>query len=193
MPTNNEHIHDTGIYFITFTNYKWIPLFQLTNGYPFVYNWFDSLKRGGHSVLGYVIIPNHVHALIGYKKTKNSVNTILGNGKRFMAYDIVEQLKQAGNDEMLKTLAEGVTPSDKQKGKLHEVFEDTSDIKLCRTYKFVQQKLDYIHSNPVSKKWTLADNPTNYEHSSARFYETGVQGSYEVLHANDWIIANWTE
>jgi REP element-mobilizing transposase RayT len=193
MPVNKEHIFDTGIYFVTFTNYKWLPLFQITNGYEFVYKWFDRLKERGNSVLGFVIMPNHVHVLVGYRKAEKSINTIVGNGKRFMAYDIVDRIKEIGNAALLKSLSEGVTPSDWRKGKLHEVFKESFDIKLCRTYKFVAQKLDYIHSNPVSKKWSLAADPTLYEHSSARFYATGTQGRYAVAHGNDWIFENWRD
>ncbi len=91
MPVKNEHIFDTGIYLVTFTNCNWIPLFQMGNGFDRVCNWFDSLSRSGHSVLGYVIMPNHVHVLIGYVSCKNSLNTVVGNGKRFMSYDIVDR------------------------------------------------------------------------------------------------------
>lgn len=191
MPVNKEHIFEQGIYFVTITNFKWIPLFQITNGYDLVYKWFDHFKASGHSILGYVVMPNHIHVLIGYKKTDKSINTIVGNGKRFIAYDIVKRIKDAGNNELLKTLSEGVTASDKRRGKLHEVFEPSFDLKLCRTYKFVKQKLDYMHSNPVSKKWSLVTDIADYAHSSARFYETGVQGIYEVGHSNDWIVENW--
>jgi len=191
MPVNKEHIFEPGIYFVTFTNYKWIPLFNITDSYDLVYNWFDILKANGHSILGYVIMPNHVHILIGFTKTKKSINTIIGNGKRFIAYDIIERLKIAGNNELLKTLAEGVSMSDKRKGKLHEVYEPSFDIKLCMTYKFVKQKLDYIHSNPVSKKWSLVTEPADYVHSSAKYYLMGIHGSYKVVDSNDWINENW--
>ena len=78
-----------------------------------------------------------------------------------------------------------------ERGKQHEVFQTSFDMKLCRTYKFVQQKLDYIHANPVSKKWMLANNAIEYVHSSAKFYETGEQGIYDVTHANEWMYKNW--
>ena len=191
MAVDKEHIFEPGIYFVTFTNYKWLRLFEITQSYGIVYKWFNFLKAKGHDILGYVIMPNHVHALIGFKPSKSSINTIIGNGKRFMAYDIVAQLKQANNIQLLNTLAEGVTQSDKRKGKLHEVFEPSFDLKLCRTHKFVKQKLDYIHLNPVSKKWMLVKDIIDYMHSSARFYEIGTHAIYQVTHANDWITENW--
>jgi len=35
------------------------------------------------------------------------------------------------------------------------------------------QKLDYIHSNPLQEKWHLAEFPEDYRYSSAGFYFTG--------------------
>lgn len=191
MAVDKQHIYDPGIYFITFTNYKWMPLFEITRSYDLVYNWFDILKKQSHDILGFVIMPNHIHALIGFKPLEKSINTIVGNGKRFIAYEIVERLKKATNTELLGKMEEGVSVSDKQKGKLHEVFEGSFDLKLCRSYKFLKQKLDYIHSNPVSKKWNLVKQHIDYPHSSAMFYETGKQGIYEVVHVNDWVAENW--
>jgi REP element-mobilizing transposase RayT len=191
MAVDKPHIYDPGIYFLTFTNYKWLPLFAATNSYDLIYKWFDILRSKGHHIIGYVIMPNHVHALIGFHPDGQSINTIIGNGKRFIAYDIVERLKDQKQQELLDKLAEDVSVSDARRGKLHEVYEGTFDIKLCYTYKFLNQKLDYMHANPVSKKWELAQAQSDYVHSSARYYETGVQGIYEVLHVNDWVYDNW--
>lgn len=191
MAVDKQHVFESGLYFLTFTNFKWLPLFEVTKSYELVYNWFDILKSNGDQIVGYVIMPNHVHALIAFYPGKKSINTIVGNGKRFIAYDIVERLEQSGNTRLLKILSEGVSESDRRRGKLHEVFESSFDMKLCRTYKFVKQKLDYMHANPVSKKWMLANYGAEYVHSSAGFYETGKQGIYEVMHANEWMYKNW--
>jgi len=48
----------------------------------------------------------------------------------------------------------------------------------CRTEKFIQQKLGYIHPNPCKAK--LVELPEQYEHSSAKYYFTGEQGVYCV-------------
>jgi hypothetical protein len=92
---------------------------------------------------------------------------------------------------LLEILSSGVIASEKRRGKQHEVFERSFDVKLCRTYKFVNQKLVYIHSNPVSKKWNLAADPTDYIHSSATFYYSGVHGIYTISNVNDWIHEKW--
>ena len=80
--------------FITFTCYKWLPLIEITNSYDLVYKWFDYLKTKGHLVTGYVVMPNHVHALIYFSKTEKPINKIVADGKRFMAYKIVKRVER---------------------------------------------------------------------------------------------------
>jgi hypothetical protein len=65
-------------------------------------------------------------------------------------------------------------------GKKHEIWKDSFDVKECRTEKFVLQKLLYIHNNPCSGKWKLAESPELYLHSSALFYLSGKHSSYPV-------------
>ena len=107
--------HTEGMYFITFTCQHWISLFEITNSYDIVYKWFNYLKLKGHNVKGYVIMPNHLHALIDFSSCEKSINTIVSNGKRFMAYGIVERLKKQNKGEILLQLSEAVINSDRDK------------------------------------------------------------------------------
>jgi len=147
---------------------------------------FNYLKEKGHYITGYVPIaigmPNHIHSLIAFSKTEKNINKIIGNGKRFLAYEIIKRLKHTSNISILNQLAEAVEITDRKRGKLHEVFEDSFDIKECTTQKFINQKLNYIHNNPCSGKWMLADCPQNYLHSSAKFYFIGKHGIFPVTH-----------
>ena len=176
-----HQIHEyDGMYFITFTCYNWLPLFEITNGYHLVYEQFNYLKSCGHSIVGYVIMPNHVHALIHFADTGKKVNTIVGNMKRFLAYSLVKELERQHKTDILKLLAQGVNKTDRSRGKLHEVFEPSFDCKYCYGDNFIEQKLSYIHNNPVESKWQLAESAVEYPHSSAYFYTEGRQGVYEV-------------
>ncbi|MBK5270028.1 MAG: transposase [Bacteroidia bacterium] len=174
-----------GTFFITFTCYQWLPLIEKADGYDIIYKWFDHLKDHGHFINSYVIMPDHVHALISFVETGQSINTVIGNGKRFMAYEIIKRLKQNDEKELLKKLADEVEETRKQNNKLHQVWELSFDWKDCRTNKFINQKLDYIHSNPCRGKWNLCNSPDEYLHSSAKFYLTGEQGIYPVTNVGE--------
>ena len=169
-----------GIYFITFTCCQWLPLIQQTNSYDAVYKWFDYLKSKGHYITGYVIMQNHLHVLIAFRRSGKNIATIISNGKRFIAYEIVKRLQKRGATAILKKLSEAVTTSDRKRGKLHQVFEPSFDWKECRTNSFIKQKLDYMHDNPCKGVWNLAITAADYPHSSAKYYQTGEQGVYEI-------------
>ena len=164
---------EPGTYFCTFTCINWLPLIEETNLYDKIYDWFRIVNKK-HQVTGFVIMPNHLHVLIHIRETGGIINKVLANGKRFMAYEIVKRLEAKNRADLLTILKEGVSPKELVRKKKHRVFVPSSDIKLCDTEKFVIQKLEYMHANPIRSKWNLAPDFVEYPHSSASFYELNV-------------------
>ncbi len=185
MSTRQVHIDFDTFYFITFTCFQWISLFDIIDLYDFIYKCFDINKAKKIYNCGYVIMPNHLHKIVYTENDEDTINDIIGETKRFMAYEIVKRLKKSGRKDLLKIMHESVEPRDSAKGQLHNVFEPSADIKRIVTEKLMKQKLNYIHRNPVSGKWKLVENYVDYIHSSAAFYVTGRQGVYEVIHYTD--------
>lgn len=168
-----------GVYFITFTCANWLPLFEISDGYDAVYKWFDWLKSKKHYIVSYVIMPNHVHTMIAFSTVSSTINTLIGNGKRFMAYELVKKLKEKRCDSLLEDMSSWVNKSEKLQNKSHQVFEPSFDRKECFSISFMKQKADYIHKNPCQAG--LVRLPEEYKHSSARYYYTGTQGEYPVI------------
>ena len=142
----------------------------MTQSYDLVYQWFTVLEQRGQKVAGYVVMPNHLHLLLYYQPSGQSLNMIIANAKRFMSYAIIKRLKEHQRHDLLQQLADGVSNSDRAKGQQHIVFEHSFDVKKCESMKFIQQKLNYIHANPVSGKWELVKDAVAYPHSSCAFY-----------------------
>ncbi len=159
------------IYFVTFTCHQWIPLFEITQLYDNLYQWFNILNKQQIKVLAYVFMPNHLHCLIYLPKDAPELYKIISNAKRFMAYEIVKRLEQTDKIDLLERLENSVRAKEAKKGKLHQVFKESYDAKECFSESFIRQKLEYIHKNPLSKKWNLASDYLTYPYSSARFYE----------------------
>ena len=130
-------------------------------------------------------MPNHLHCILHFPEADFDLNKIIGNAKRFMAYEIIERLKEKKETKILQLLAASVTEREKKKGQLHKVFKDTFDAKPIFTDKFLMQKLNYIHYNPVTGKWLLAKSFVDYEHSSASFYESGEVKHFLPVHFMD--------
>jgi len=56
---------------------------------------------------------------------------------------------------------------------------------LIDNKKKVEQKLDYIHLNPLQEKWNLVSSPEHYQWSSAKFYESENEGVDLLTHYMD--------
>ncbi|GBL34555.1 hypothetical protein EMGBS15_01500 [Filimonas sp.] len=174
--------YKSGIFFITFTCAYWLPLFKKLESYDLIYNWFDVLNTNKHAIHGYVIMPDHVHAIISFRNTGQRINTIVGNGKRFMAYEFVNRLEFAQEFDLLHQMNIWVNETDKDRNKKHEVFEPSFDWKDCSDIHIAEQKLEYIHLNPCNSEPPMVSNPTDYLHSSANQYLGGSNIVYPVQH-----------
>ena len=185
MSVKYKHSDVYSMYFCTFTCYEWMHLFELTNSYDLVYDWFNILKKDKIEVIGYVIMPNHVHCILYFPEAGFNLNKILSNGKRFMAYELVNRLEKANDTNTLTILQNALTERERKKKQLHKVFKDSFDAKPIFSEKFLLQKLNYIHYNPVKGKWRLAKDFVSYEHSSASFYEEGITRHFIPKHYKD--------
>ncbi len=137
---------------------------SITNFYDQIYNWFDIMVKVDYHILGYIIMPNHVHFIIHSPHDKQSLNRRVGTGKRFMAYEMVDRLMKGNHLAILKTLSDDVKPSDRLSGKLLHVFIDSFDAREIVNEEMLVQKLRYMHHNPVSKKWHLVVDFVDYKH-----------------------------
>ena len=160
-------------------------LISLTNSYDLVYNWFNILKEKRIETVAYVIMPNHVHCILYFPDEDFELNQVLSNGKRFMAYEIVNRLENNNNKDILEILQNALTEREKKKGQKHKVFKDSFDAKAIYSDRFFMQKLNYIHNNPVTGKWNLAKDYVSYEHSSASFYDAAIVKHFEPKHFQD--------
>jgi REP element-mobilizing transposase RayT len=172
MAIRTRHEVSENTWFITFTCYNWLPLFEVTHSYDIIYKWLKLIiNKYNIKTTAFVIMPNHVHLLFYLTDQNVNLNTIMSNAKRFMAYELVQRLSQQQNHNLLNILSSACTEKEKAKGQLHKVFESSFDAKPVYTLDFLYQKLDYIHHNPVTGKWNLRNEFIGYPHSSAAFYE----------------------
>ena len=99
MAVKFKHSSIYSMYFCTFTCYNWLHLFEQTNSYDLVYDWFTVLKKKSVDIVAYVIMPNHVHCILNFPDENFNLNKVLSNGKRVMAYQIINRL-EAKNENL---------------------------------------------------------------------------------------------
>jgi len=66
--------------------------------------------------LAFVIMPNHVHAILYLTDEKIDLNKVMANGKRFMAYAIIERLEEQKNAALLYKLHMACSEKERAKG-----------------------------------------------------------------------------
>ncbi len=173
MATHRIHSQKDCFYFITFTCYKWLPLFQLTALDDYFHLWMSRLNDKGILISAYVMMPNHLHLLVFVDKTCNNINLNIGESKRFMAYEIIKRLRNKSSNRILSILEKGVSKNEILKRKKHQVFRLSFDAKKVEGLDELTKVAEYIHHNPVTGKWRLAEDFTKYSPSSAAYYELG--------------------
>jgi putative transposase len=155
------------INFFTATIYKWKPLLTADKYKQIV---VDSLKylvdtKQAH-VCAFVIMPNHLHLLWKIAPQSN-LEDVQRNFMKFtgqmIKFDLIKN-----HPKVLEHFRVDL------KDRAYQFWQRNSLSKFLLSREVIEQKLDYIHNNPVQGKWMLADGPLEYHFSSARFYEEGV-------------------
>ena len=166
QPSQRKSYHTTNkIYFFTPTIHKWLPLLLKNNNQQLIIDYLKKLSDEGFiTVYAFVLMPNHVH-IIWHQNKLNGKETPQGSFLKYTAHEFLKTLKISGQSVLYEVNAAN---------KKHEIWQrDSLSIEIY-SRAVAMQKLQYIHFNPVSKKWELAKDDLEYYFSSARFYETGV-------------------
>ena len=174
------HYHIEGhVYYITTVVYYRLPLFTRPS---FVTPLLDSLNyyryKQQFKLLGYVIMPDHIHLLI-WPFGAATPTDIMRSYKAFTAKRIVRQAEVEG----LKDLTAAFRKAGEKTGRSqHKVWQDGYWDKNVYTERFLRQRLEYMHGNP--QRAGLVEQPGAHAYSSYRNYEFGEEWLLEV--DRDW-------
>lgn len=166
-----------GMYYLTFTVIDWIDVFTRKCYKDTV---LDSLeycqKEKGLVVYGYVIMSNHVHCILSSKTGK--LSDTIKEFKSYTSKKIIEAIHEEAESrrEWMLPLFErkGLTNS---RNKQFQFWKQSNHPIELHSNHFIDQKLDYIHNNPVVAGWV--EKPEEYVYSSAKNY-AGEVGLIEV-------------
>lgn len=154
-------------FFLTATIKDWKHILKKDNYKDIILSSFQFLVKSQRvKIFGFVITPNHVH-LILYKNEGQLKNSTQGSLLRFSAQQIKFDI-QKNNPIFLKEFKVN------SKDRAYQIWKRNPLSIEIFTENVFEQKLNYIHLNPLSKNWHLADTPEEYYYSSAKFYENGI-------------------
>jgi putative transposase len=117
-------------------------------------------------VYGLVIMPNHIHLLWEIQDTVPEEKNIQHSFMSFTGHQFKKRLLQEETNNLQKFKVNGAD-------RTYQFWERNPLAVEVYSKEVAEQKLDYLHLNPLQEKWSLAVDPEQYAYSSARFYSTG--------------------
>ena len=157
------------LYFVSFAVVYWIDVF-IRNEYRQVL--LDSLtyciEKKGLEVYGYCIMTSHVHLIIG--SLRQPLPDIMRDFKSHTSTQLRKAIKenpQESRREWMLWMMERAGKSNSNNRDFQFWQQHNHPIELFNK-ELMQQKLDYIHQNPIEAGFVY--KPEEYTYSSARDY-----------------------
>ena len=162
------------VYFTTSTIVEWLPIFVdevflriLTKSLTF------CIENKGLKIHGYVIMLNHIHLL---SSADGNISDIMRDFKTFTSHEIVKILKRKRGRIPLQVFKQAASSDDKCLN--YKVWQAGFHPIGIETESFYNQKLNYIHQNPVRKGYVA--KPEYWFYSSAGYYEGSGESFLEI-------------
>lgn len=157
-------------YYLTLTVVGWIDVFTRQNHRDAI---IDALKycqkEKGLVLYAYCMLSNHIHMIVNTNEPFLLKDTIR-DFKKFTAKKIVTQIQnepESRREWMLKLFEEEAEPSKKHKN--YKFWQEGNHAIELYSEKFVWDKINYIHNNPV--RAGLVKNAFDWVYSSATNYQ----------------------
>lgn len=166
-------------HYLTLTIVGWADVFT-RNHYKNII--VDSLaycqREKGLIVYAYVVMSNHLHLMVAANPSSKGLSAIMGDFKKFTAKQIIKRITHQAESrrEWLLNLFAYHAKYNTNNSKYQVWIQDNRPIELV-TPKWIIQKLNYIHLNPV--RAGIVAKPSHYLYSSAANY-MGDSGMLDV-------------
>ncbi len=173
MPKGLKRYYGQGhLHFLTWSCYRRLPLLgSLRARNTFVKILGEVRDRFQFALVGYVVMPEHIHLLIS-EPAKGTPSTVLQVLKQRVSRRLRGKSRRRGSAAQLPlrfAAAEDSLPQFWQR-RFH-------DFNVWNEKKKIE-KLNYMHGNPVKRK--LVENPKDWPWSSYAFYAKGERGLLRI-------------
>jgi len=177
MPSHPERFRGGGdLHFLTFSCYRRQPLFSTSARRDLFLETLERVRRRYRLVvLGYVVMPEHVHLLVSEPQRDNLSTAVQALKLSFvrMLYGAVVPTSRKNGETW------GIPFSDKMDAPKSQRFWQARfyDFNVWTEKKRIE-KLRYIHRNPVRRG--LVASPEQWRWSSYRWYLSGEKGPVKI-------------
>lgn len=162
--------------FITFGTYKQCPIFADERLVSILISHLAKLRESGVRILGYVIMPDHVHLVLhppeGVKLTR-----LIGQMKGRVAQEILDYW----GDQLLPVPHALYSPTQDRQ---HTIWQRRCYDRNIRDERELRKTLDYCHANPFKAK--LVADPKEWKWSSYLWYAGEQSGAPLPIDDSAW-------
>ncbi len=170
-------------HFITPTIVDWVDVFTRKVYRDIVIDSLDfCIKNKALQLYGYVIMTNHLHLIV--KSANGTLSDTIRDFKKFTSTQIIETIKKEPESRREWMLHRFEWNADQnQRSSNNQMWTHENHPESIYSLKFFNQKLNYIHENPVRAGWV--ELPEEYIYSSAKAIIKNIPGK---LVLSDWYI-----
>lgn len=158
------------MYFITMTVVNWIDIFTRPTYKHIIVNALNyNQNNKGLIIYGWCLMSNHLHLLMEAEEGKN-LSDILRDFKKFTSKAIIKEIIDNPSESRKKWLLNEFEFAGRYNNKIknYKFWMDGNDAKEIHSTEIMEQKLEYIHENPVVSE--IVERADEYIHSSAKNY-----------------------
>ncbi len=181
MSTGYQIQDQYATHFLTPTIVDWVDVFTRKTYRDLVIQSLTYCVRNKGLILyGYVIMTNHLHVIV--RSEPGKLSDTMRDFKKFTANAILEAIKkepESRRDWILHRFEWNAAQNKRSSDNQMWTHENHAEVILSR--KFFDQKLNYIHENPVRAGWV--ERPEDYLYSSAKSLLLNTQGQIQLA---DW-------
>ena len=172
-------------HYVTFTVVDWVDVFTRKRYKDIIVESFRYCQQEKGMVLyGYVIMGNHIHAIM--QSEKEDLSGLIRDFKKHTAKRILESIEnepESRREWMLERFK--IAAKKHGRNNKYQFWKYGNHPEEVYSEKFLWSKLDYIHMNPV--RAGLVVRASEYVHSSATNYVNG-QGVVSITKADNPVV-----
>jgi REP element-mobilizing transposase RayT len=178
MSTGYKISEQDKLYYITLQVVDWIDIFSRQKYRDIIIeNLTYCQKNKGLDIFAWVIMSNHIHLIV--RSETAELSATLRDFKSYTSKVILEEIKtssESRKDWMLQLFKDAAFKH--VRNSEYQFWTHENHAEILHSNKFIQQKLGYIHNNPV--RAGIVFNAEEYKYSSAIDYADG-KGLLEVI------------
>ncbi len=162
------------LYFVSFATVYWIDLFVRETYFSIIVDNLNFYSGKGMDIFCWCIMPSHLHLI--FRDRSNEPEKLLGRFKSFTSKALKNEIEvnpvESRKEWLLWMMARAAHKTSNTKE--HMLWQHHNKPIELWSEEIIEQKIDYIHNNPVASGFVL--QPADWKYSSAKDYESGRNG-----------------